>query len=232
MKIEVLFSEMCNLFGDLKGIDYLSMCVPEAEVVYTSYTEEPLFVTEQPSLIYMGPMSEKTQEKVIEKLLPYRERLFSLIQNNTLFFFTGNAMEVLGKYIENEDGSKIRGLDLLPIWVKRNMMRRHNSTLMGTYQDISLVGFKSQFTMAYTDTDAYPFIQVEKGIGLNKKLKFEGIQINHFFGTYVLGPIFVLNPPFTKKILKLMGVENPQLAFEEDVEAAYEALLKDFKAKT
>ncbi|WP_099206057.1 hypothetical protein [Scatolibacter rhodanostii] len=231
MKIEVLFPEMCNLFGDLKSMDYLALCLPEAEFIRTSYSTEPLFVTESPSLIYMGPMSENAQEKVIQKLMPYRERLAELIENGSPFFFTGNAVEILGHYIEKDDGSRLAALDILPIWAKRDMMHRHNSKFVGQYEGNTIVGFKSQFTMAYTDTDIYPLFTVEKGIGLNEKLKYEGIRKNNFFGTYVQGPLLVLNPEFTKNLLTIMGLSNPTLAFEKEVSDAYLALLQDFKDK-
>ena len=48
----------------------------------------------------------------------------------------------------------------------------------------------------------------------------EGIHYKNFFGTYLLGPFLVLNPPFTKYLLRSMGCADI-LAFEEEVMAAY-----------
>lgn len=110
MKIEILFPEFCNLFGDISNMKYLKMCLPDAEYIETALDKEPVFATEDVRLIYMGPMTEKTQEKVIKKLKPFTEKLKELIRKGTCFLFTGNAIEILGKYIENEDGSKIEGL--------------------------------------------------------------------------------------------------------------------------
>ena len=61
MKIEVLFPEICNLYGDLFNVNYLKDCLPEAEIVNTSLSDEPLFVTEKPDLIYMGTTTERGQ---------------------------------------------------------------------------------------------------------------------------------------------------------------------------
>ena len=57
-RIEVLFPEFCSLFADSSNVRYLERCLPDAEFVYTSYMDEPLFVTEKPDLIYMGAMTE------------------------------------------------------------------------------------------------------------------------------------------------------------------------------
>ena len=73
--------------------------------MYTSYMDEPLFVTEKPDLIYMGAMTESAQEKIIKKLMPYKERIAQLISEDVPMLFTNNAVEIFGQYIENEDGS-------------------------------------------------------------------------------------------------------------------------------
>ncbi len=235
MKIEILFSEFCNLFGDMSNMRYLQKCLPDAEFVETPFEREPLFVSEPVDLVYLGPMTERTQEKVLEKFRPFRERLQALIEGGTVFLFTGNALEVLGTYIENEDGSRLQGLGLLPLYAKRDMMHRHNSTFLGKFQGEELMGFKSQFTMAYLEEEPNiltGLFQVEKGVGLHKKCPFEGVRLHNFFGTYLLGPILLLNPYFTKYLLLCMGADAPSLAFAEETKAAYEARLKDFRAKT
>ena len=110
--IEILFPEFCNLYGDISNMKYLQKCIPEANFIETTFNEEPTFVKNNVDLIYMGPMTEKMQEKVIEKLKPYKERIEELIEKNVVFLITGNALEVFGKYIEKENGSKIEALGI------------------------------------------------------------------------------------------------------------------------
>lgn len=227
--IEILFPEFCNLYGDISNMKYLQKCIPEANFIETSFNEEPTFVKNDVNLIYMGPMTEKMQEKVIKKLKPYKQRIEELIEKNVVFLITGNALEIFGKYIENEDKSKIEALGIFDIYSKRNMMKRHNSNFIGKYENIELVGFKSQFTQSYGNNEENYFAKVEKGIGLNPESLLEGIQKNNFLATYVIGPILILNPEFTKKVLEKMEIENPNIAFEEDVQNAYEQRLKELK---
>lgn len=67
VKIEVLFSEVCNLYGDLFNIKYLERCLGEnCEICYTNISDEPKFVKEDINMIYMAPMTERTQELVIK----------------------------------------------------------------------------------------------------------------------------------------------------------------------
>ena len=232
MKIEILFPEFCNLFGDMSNMRYLKKCLPGAEFIETPFDGEPVFLREPVDLVYLGPMTELTQEKVIGKFLPHREKIRELIEGDTVFFFTGNALEILGSYIETEDGRRIDCLNLFPVHAKRDMMHRHNSTFLGSFQDKPVMGFKSQFTLAYPDGDLPGLFPVKRGVGLNKKCKFEGIHYRNFFGTYLLGPLLLLNPDFTRFLLACMGANPGSLAFAEDMEEAYQVRLKDFLEKT
>lgn len=229
MRIEVLFPEYCNLFGDLFNIKYLQLCLPEAQRLDTHLWEEPAL--EEGGLIYLGPMSESTQERVIKKLVPYRDRLRELIDGGTTFLLTGNAMEVFGSHIETGDGGRIEGLGLLPLWARRDLMHRHNSVFLGDWQGQEVTGFKSQFTMAWPTEGAEGLFPVKKGVGLNKKCPYEGLRDHNLFATYLQGPILPLNPCFAKSLLEAMGAPEAKLAFEDEAREAYRARVADFYAK-
>jgi len=228
-KLEILFPEFCNLFGDISNITYLKKCLPEATFYETAFDQEPKFVKEDVDFIYIGPMTEKRQEKVIEKLKPYTELIEELINKNVVFLVTGNAIEIFGQYIENEDKTKIKGLNIFPIYAKRDMLHRHNSVFVGTFEDIEIVGFKSQFTFSYGINNNIYFAEASKGIGINPQSKLEGIRKNNFIATYVIGPILILNPLFTKRMIELIGIDIEKIAFEEDALKAYEQRLKELK---
>jgi len=230
MKVEILFPEFCNLYGDLKNADYLRRCLPQVEFVETALYDDPAFLTEDVSLLYMGPMTERTQEKIIEKFMPHKKRIHQLMEGGTVFLFTGNAFEIMGRYIENEDSTRIEALGLFELYAKRDMMHRHNSSFMGIYEDTTILGFKTQFTMSYPIGGEHPFIQVKKGVGLNPSCKYEGIHYRNFFGTYLIGPILIMNPAFTKKLFAILG--EGTLAYEKEGTAAYEKRLQDFNNKT
>ena len=229
MKIEVLYPEICNLYGDLFNVKYLEQ-ITNSEVIYTSLTDIPSFVNDDVDMIYMAPMTEIAQKIVIGKLLPYKEKLEEQIEKGTFILFTGNAWEILGQYIENEDGTRIEGLKIIDIYSKRNMMGRENTLFLGRLENIEIVGFKAQFSMSYGDNSNDYAFEALRGWGINKESKLEGIRKNNFFGTYLLGPILVLNPPFLKYVLKLLSGEE-KIVFEEEAVNAYNVRLKEFESK-
>ena len=155
MKIEVLFPEICNLYGDLFNIKYLKDCLPEAEIVNTGLKEQPLFLTEKPDLIYMGTTTEQGQIMAIEALSKYKERIHRCIEDGVSFLITGNALEVFCKDIYEEDEKVADGLGILDLTARRKARKRFNSLYLGEFKagekesPIKIVGFKSVFGYAY-----------------------------------------------------------------------------------
>lgn len=61
MKIEVLYPELSNLYGDYYNAKYLAMCIPDSQTVFTSNNDKPAFLSEKVDIICMGSMSERNQ---------------------------------------------------------------------------------------------------------------------------------------------------------------------------
>lgn len=255
-KIEMLYPEICNYFGDYDNVKYLASCIEDAKVINTHIPDTPAFVNDEIDFLYMGSMTEKSQEIVIEKLKPYIKELKKMINENKVILFTGNAVEVLGNYIEKDNGEKIEALGILDFYSKRQMMNRLNCLALGdieiqedseknknkeeqnTSSDlkdnnkklIKIVGFKSQFTQSFGDNSKNYFVKLERGFGLDQKSKLEGFRVNNLFATFILGPILPLNPKFTKYVLRLLN-QKDDLKFEKEATEAYEIRLKEFEDK-
>ena len=103
MKIEVLYPELSNLYGDYYNAKYLAMCIPDSQTVFTSNNDKPAFLSEKVDIICMGSMSERNQEFAIKHLMPYKDKIKELVENGTFFLATGNSFEIFGKHIEDDD---------------------------------------------------------------------------------------------------------------------------------
>ena len=231
-RIEFLFPEVANLYGDPFNITYLKNSMKNVEIIETSLTDEPKFAKEDIDMIYLGSMSETTQEMVIEKLKPYTARIQELIEKNVIFLLTGNSFEVFEKYIENEDGTKIEGLGIIDAYAKRTMFNRYNTLFLGKLNDneeMKIMGYKATFSFSYGDNSKNYAFKSIKGCGINKESTLEGIRINNFIGTYLIGPLLVVNPDFTKYLINLMGEENPELQYEEEAIKCYKKRLEEFE---
>ena len=121
MIIEVLFDESCNLFGDGQNAAYLKATLPTAQFVYTKITDVPYFAQQDPDMIYIGSMSESVQRRVIEKLMPYKERLMTLIEKGTPILATGNAGEIFCKKIPFSPLPHLKIRKQMIYWDERNI---------------------------------------------------------------------------------------------------------------
>ena len=228
MKIEILYNDYL-IFGDGANVDYITKCLPEAELIYTSIHDKPYFADNEPDLIYMGAMSENNQERAIKALLPYKERFAQLTEKGVHILFTSTACDVLGKYIIDGD-RKIECLGLFDFTVERKMLKRFNAMTLGTYNGYEMMGFKSQFGVAYpAESCNEKFFDVTRGAGLNRECKWEGFRRNNLIATYIIGPFLVINPVFTKQWLSDVTGKDITLPYEDLAMECYRNRLAEFK---
>lgn len=228
MKVEVLFPEVGNLSGDLMNIRYLKQCCAELEIIETDLNTRPAFLDEEVALVYMGTATETGLALATESLRPYLDEIRAKIEAGQLMLLTGNAQEVFGNYIDSDQAERMNGLGILPIHSEYHMMQRHNSFFIGTYGDMDVVGFKSLFGHTYPDGDCKALFHTVRGVGRSGGSEDEGYRMNNLMATSLTGPLLVLNPPFTKALLRKMGAENDTLAFEEAAMEAYRVRVAEF----
>ena len=245
MTIEFLYPELVTLYGEKANVEYLAKCLPEAKGVTTSLSEGPDFALpasgkssiSQPELVYIGSMEEDFFEAALAALRPYRKALIRYIESGRIFLATGNAIDLFGKKIEWKDrvypdghiaDCTLEGLGLFDFTavVKRDQSR-HNSWFYGDYEGIKIMGHRSTFSRQY-GVEADPFIQTLGGVGMDDETKQEGVHRDGFYGTTLLGPLLIMNPPLTKyligKIKARTGAKEEKIElFEEKwVMEAYE----------
>ena len=153
MKIEVLYPEICNLYGDLGNIRYLQKSCPELEVVETDLKSRPAFLDGGVDLVYVGSATERGLQLLVEALTPYRDALADYIDAGNRMLATGNALDALGKYVDIDGKRAFDGLGLLATHAEYHMLKRHSSFFLGKFQDMDIVGFKSVFGHTYPDDE-------------------------------------------------------------------------------
>lgn len=228
MKIEILFAESCNLYGDGQNATYLQATLPEAEFIHTPLTGTPYFAENDPDMIYIGSMSESIQRRVIQKLAPYKERLSALIDKGTVILATGNAGEIFCSKIQYiTEKIEVDGLGIFENTVKTDLFNRFNGKVLAKLEGIDIVGFRSQFSMIYGNNEDHYFVKCDRGVGINPSTTLEGLRKNNLICTHILGPILPLNPLFCEYLLARMGIEK-EAAYKESAMAAYQQRLQEF----
>lgn len=216
--IEILYPEICNLYGDSGNI--LLMSKMNLKLTKTLFNDEPYFVKNDVKMIYMGPTPEDMLEQIISKLEPYKKRIEELIKNNVYFLCTGNALDIFSKEIILSNGKKLNGLGLIDVYV--TYKERYNTLVLGEGEK-PIVGYKSQNSYYKSNEEALFHLKREYSNNL-----LEGVRKNNFMGTNLLGPILVLNPLFTKELFKELGYNDDILYYDELVKA-YQKRAEEYK---
>ena len=230
MIIEMLYPELSNLYGDSANIKYLKDSFPEIEIIETNIGDRPTFLNKgKVDLVYRGTMTERGQQLFIDNASKYTDEMKDAIEQGQHFLVTGNAVEVFGKYIVDKTGEKIDCLKVFNYHTERDIIaKRFNSLYVGMYKGIKIVGFKSQFGHSFYDDEIEPLFDTIRGPGFNKKETREGVHYKNFMGTYLLGPLFVLNPDFATYFVNQFGITDFKPAYYETSKAAYEMRLKQY----
>lgn len=228
MVIEILFNEVCSLFGDGQNVSYLQATLPDAQFIFTPLTQRPYFADNTPDMIYIGSMSENTQRKVIAALMPFKERILSLVDAGIPMLATGNAGEIFTSSISYvTENIETEGLGIFDLKVKTNLFDRWNGKLLGELADMQIVGFRSQFSQIYGNNENCYFAKCIRGYGINRESKLEGFRKNNLICTQILGPILPLNPLFCEYLLGLAGVDA-KAAFKDAAMDAYSQRVAEF----
>ena len=223
--IEVIYPEFQNVYADLYQVQFLKKCNPDFEIVYTHYNEEPHFVKNNVDLVFMGSMPDSKIHPCIDKLMPYKDRIKKMVEENTFFLITGNALEVFSAYIL-ENNQRNEALGIFDYHIEKNMEHKVITWYVGKFGEIDIVGHKNQYSSCNDVKNG--FIENVKGYGNNSSSTEEGIHYKNFYATYLLGPFLIMNPLFTKYLLKEMDVDS-NIAFEEDLMNAYNDRINYFK---
>ncbi len=223
--IEILYPELCGIYGDKMNMKYLSKCSKDLQFIETNHKDVPYFINNDVDMIYIGPMTENKQEMFLNYLMPYKDKIKNLIENNKIFFVTGNALELFGKYIKDND-RQIKCLDIFDYYAIRDRSDVLNYQGIGKFNDFDVILHKVQFSKCYGDFK--PFIIKENGFGMNDSYSNEGYHYKNFFGTYSLGPFLITNPLFTRYLLNLLGLKD-DIAYKDDIIDAYQDRLSKMR---
>lgn len=231
MKIEVLYPEVCNLYGDLQNVQYLKRCCDEIEIVETDLKTRPRFLDEDIALVYMGSTTEQGLRLAADALRPLKAQIQAKLDAGQRILLTGNAQDIFLSRIESDKAPVIEGVGLLPGCARYQMMKRHNSFFLGRFEDMDIVGFKSLFGHTWDAGEDNGWFTAERGIGRNPETTAEGFRIGNLLATYLIGPLLILNPPLCKWFLREMGLPDA-LAFEAAAMDSYQKRVAEFREPT
>lgn len=161
-------------------------------------------------IYYMGSGSKENKLIVINDILKYKKDIELAIKNNNYFIITGNALDLFGKYIEEENGHKIKCLDMFKYHTKEIDPEESivgEQIFKSSFINENIIGFQNRQNIMI-NKDENNLFTVINGTGYEKGSNEEGYLFNNFYGTYLLGPLLIRNPYFTDYLVEKILKEN------------------------
>lgn len=218
MVIAHLYSDLLNLYGNDGNIkilvNKLRSIGEEVEVVAPSVSDEMDF--NKYDLIYMGSGTESNQKIAIEDLKRYEKEISSAIENDKLFFITGNSVDIFGKELIGDETIPALGvLDYVSKYVPRI---KKDIVYKANFLENPILGYENH---NYVIEGNEHHLWEEQGVKYKK-----------FYGTYVEGPILVRNPELLKYIISQLikdknKIEKIDLELEEKAYDNFKMLLSN-----
>ena len=173
--------------------------------------------------IFCPPGEIASFNAVVEWLKPYKSQFEAFLEAGRVLLVTGTSQCIFGGITKREDGSTVEGLGLIDCdFTERRLVYGDDLNYMAQFGGEEFEIFGSQIQMMDVESREEPFGQLMYGVGNTGKDRNEGsIKVNSIF-TNTLGPILVLNPWLTKKIvltcLKNSGFEEEDFDFDMSLE--------------
>ena len=233
IKIAHLYYDLMNLYGENGNVRYLKKKLEQqgfsVEVYFLTVDENIDF--SKYDFYYIGTGSDDNKQIVLKDIIKYKNDIKEAIKSGKYFLVTGNALDLFGEGIISLDNELSVALEAFRYQVKEEDFRIVGEQYYSTsFTDKKIIGFQNRNSVMINVKEEKLF-DVIKGTGYKPNDVTEGIHLNNFFGTYLLGPILVRNPYFTDCIIKGL-CDSLGCEYKEDKNdmayKAYDEYLKNF----
>ncbi len=225
-----LYYDLSNLYGEHGNI----LCLKKYLENYSNVNIDYLSINDdidfnKYDIFYLGCGNNDAYLKSLNHLLNYKNNIVDSINNNKFFIVTGKSLDLFGTSYNTLDNKKIDTLNIFP-YESWESSKRLVGEQIYKFNDLTIIGFENRDSiLKYVKTKH--LFEVKKGFGYNSKSVIEGIHVNNFYGTYLLGPLLVRNPYFTKYLVKEI-LKNKNIEYHEyinvDEEKAYLEYVHNF----
>lgn len=203
VRILDIYPELMNLYGERGNMLMLKKRLEETgtEVIYEAKSTDDEIDFSIYDMAYMGCGTESSSLKALECLSKYKKQINEFIETDKIFILTGNALELFGKSITDDNGT-VDGLGIFTYGVQRNNKLRYHEDAIYTCNLINekIIGYVNKCSHVSGVTS--PLFNVEMGLGNDSTASTEGYNYKNVYATELIGPILVRNPYFLQYIIK------------------------------
>lgn len=219
MRILHLYPNLLNLYGEYGNVDCLKKHMEDQGFRVNVVKADSVVGVDfdEFDFIYCGSGLETNLLVALKDLMKKKKEFVKAINDNKYILLTGNAMELLGMSIDNENG-----LGLVNITTKTSSKRYTGDVVLKNNEFGEVVGFINKSTIVKEYINDGLFEYVFKDSNLNDISVVEGYRINNLIGTHIIGPALVKNPKLMRFFVEGIGKQIKKKYEYQDISYPYE----------
>lgn len=205
IRIVHLFPRLLSLYGEYGNVVYMKKLMTERGFsVEVTECEDGVLPPDGAELVYIGSGTESALLAAAERLLPGYDEVRRSTESGAVWIATGNAMALFGRSIRRgEQTLALPGIFSYETEIAGD--GRYSGDVLTTAENIfgaPLVGYINT-ACAFHGIDApLARLTLNPELGNDKRTAGEGMYAGRFYGTQLIGPALVKNPPFAAHVLK------------------------------
>lgn len=226
LRICHLYYDILNLYGDNGNIRTMEKRLEwrgiGSEVDRISFGEMDL--SREYDIIFIGGGQDFEQEILVKDLFQYKaDWLKGEIEKGTVILAICGGYQMLGKYYEAADGTKVDFLGGIDVYTTASTKRMIGNFIYEYTKEngesFEIVGFENHNGQTWLGDSVKPMGKIVKGYGNNGEDGTEGARYNNVFATYSHGPLLPKNARIADELLGIAfkrkyGEELPALEHE------------------
>ena len=237
LRICHMYPDLLNLYGDRGNV--LSL-IRRAELRGIKVKMVPISIGDEFDekdfdIVFLGGGQDAEQNVIRKDFVEVKgPKVKEAIENGMVFLCICGGYQMLGKYYQEHDGTRIECLGAIDIYTVGEDVRYIQDTIYEAdfLSTPTLYGFENHSGRTYLGPSVKPMAKVIEGAGNNGKDGYEGAVYKNVYCTYSHGSFLPKNPCMTDHLLRLAlkrrygeDYELPELSTENE-DFAREALLR------
>ena len=204
-----LYPDLLNLYGDKGNILALTRRCEWRNLAYSlsAVSLHDTFDPDAYDLIFLGGGQDAEQELLREDLVEGKgASIKAAVEMDKVFLCICGGYQMMGKYYEEHDGTRLKCLGALNVWTIAEKNRcigdtAYRTELLPEGKNL-LYGFENHSGRTYLGEGVEPLAKVLLGTGNNGKDGTEGAVYRNVYCTYSHGSFLPKNPVMTDFLLE------------------------------
>ncbi|MBR2525759.1 glutamine amidotransferase [bacterium] len=200
-----IYPKLLNLYGDIGNVLTLKK---RCEWRGINFIAEEINLGDEfreHDMYFIGGGQDRQQVDVACELQKHKHFLTEERDKNVVFLSICGGYQLLGHYYKAQDGSELKGIDLLDAYTLAGNKRfiGNVTTQIDYLKPNTLVGFENHSGLTYLEGETKSISTILTGHGNNGEDKTEGARFKNVFGTYLHGSFLPKNPHFADYLIEL-----------------------------